>query len=154
MESAARTAAEAAAVEYLREVNSGEEPEYNMIHERAAEVACREAKLADVDQGTCARWPVIRVCIHDLAAGHTDCGQPKFYGTGSALPDCPQTNFAAPSAASALLVVPTDANSAPREAYVEVRTCYRFSTLLPLSEFLPIGEVFLQREATFTVADY
>ncbi len=40
------------------------------------------------------------------------------------------------------------------DQYVEVRTCYRFSTLLPLSEFLPIGEVFLQREATFTVADY
>jgi hypothetical protein len=154
MESATRAAAEAGAVEYLREVNSGAEPNYELIHKRAAEVACREAKLANVDPGTCAQWPVIRVCIHDLAAGHVGCGQPAHYGTGSALPDCPQTNFASASASSALAVPPTDANTTPREAYVEVRTCYRFTTLIPVSEFLPLGELFLQREATFTVADY
>ena len=154
MESATRAAAEAGAVEYLREVNSGMEPDYELIHERAAEVACREAKLANVDEGACAQWPVIRVCIHDEAAGHTDCGQPEFYGTAAALPDCPQTDLSAASAANELDVQPTDANATPRKAYVEVRTCYSFTTLIPVAGFLPFGEVFLQKEATFTVADY
>ena len=154
MESATRAAAEAGAVEYLREVSSGVEPDYDLIHQRAAEVACLEADLANVDAGTCAQWPVIRVCIHDLAAGHVDCGQPEFFGTASALPDCPQTDGSSMDPASTLLVQPTDANAEPREAYVEVRTCYRFTTLIPVNEFLPFGEIFLQKESTFTVADY
>lgn len=154
MESATRAAAEAGAVEYLREVSSGVEPDYDLIHRRAAEVACLEAKLANVDAGTCAQWPVIRVCIHDGAAGHADCGQPKFFGTASALPDCPATDGSSMSAASTLPVQPTDANPTPRHAYVEVRTCYRFTTLIPVNDFLPLGEVFLQKESVFTVADY
>ena len=48
----------------------------------------------------------------------------------------------------------TAANPDPRGAYIEVRTCYRFTTLLPINDFLPIGEVFLQKESVFTVADY
>ena len=59
-----------------------------------------------------------------------------------------------------LEVQPTDANAFPRGAYVEVRTCYRFTTLfnlnlaLPINTGLSLGEIYLQRHATFTVADY
>ena len=153
MESATRAAAEAGAVEYLREVSSGVEPDYNLIQERAADVACREAKLQNADPPTCAQWPIIRVCIHDLAAGHVNCGQPASAGGASVPAQCATTDGGW-NPASSLVVQPTDANPTPREAYVEVRTCYRFTTLIPVNAFLPIGEVFLQREAVFTVADY
>jgi TadE-like protein len=155
MESATRAAAEAGAVEYLRQVSTGNEPDYNIIQARAADVACREAKLENVtDPGTCAQWPVIRVCIHDLLAGHVNCGQPQPPQTGSVPAECGATAIPSGTQGSGLTVQPTDANPTPREAYVEVRTCYRFTTLIPVNDFLPIGEVFLQREAVFTVADY
>jgi hypothetical protein len=154
MESATRAAAEAGAVEYLRQVSTGNEPDYDLIQERAADVACREAKLANVvDPGTCAQWPIIRVCIHDEAAGHTDCGLPASVGFAPVPEECSRTDGGW-NAASDLEVLPTDANPTPREAYVEVRTCYRFTTLIPVNDFLPIGEVYLQRRAFFTVADY
>ena len=56
--------------------------------------------------------------------------------------------------ASALEVRRPTQNPDPRKAYVEVRTCYRFTTLIPVNDFLPIGEVYLQRRSFFTVADY
>jgi hypothetical protein len=62
--------------------------------------------------------------------------------------------------ANALPVQPTDANPFPRGAYVEVRTCYHFTTLFDLEISLPfgaglgLGDVYLQKEAVFTVADY
>ena len=46
-------------------------------------------------------------------------------------------------------------------AYVEVRVCYRFTTIidltavrLPFGWDISIGEVWLQRDRSFTVADY
>lgn len=154
MESATRAAAEAGALEYLREVSTGNEPDYDLIRQRAADVACREAKLENVsDPAICTQWPVIRICVHDLAAGDANCGQPVSPQTGSVPAECSATDGGW-SAASGLEVLPTDANPSPRKAYVEVRTCYRFTTLIPVNDFLPIGEVFLQRQAFFTVADY
>jgi hypothetical protein len=154
MESATRAAAEAGAVEYLRQVSSGIEPDYDLIQARAADVACNEAKLANVvDPGTCAQWPIIRVCIHDDAAGDPNCGQPALVGGAPVPGECSSTDGDW-DPASDLEVLPTDANPTPREAYVEVRTCYRFTTLIPVNDFLPIGEVYLQRRAFFTVADY
>ena len=154
MESATRAAAEAGAVEYLRQVSSGNEPDYDLIQERAADVACREAKLANVDDpGTCSQWPIIRVCIHDLAAADPNCGQPASVGGAPVPGECPTTDGGW-DPQSDLAVLPTDANPTPREAYVEVRTCYRFTTLILVNDFFPIGEVYLQRRAFFTVADY
>ncbi len=168
MESATRAAAEAGAVEYLRQVSTGNEPDYNIIQERAAQVACEEAKLENVDtvavpphadhylaspRTHCHQWPIIRVCVHDLAAGHVNCGQPASVGDASVPGQCAETDGGW-NPASSLVVQPTDANPLPRQAYLEVRTCYRFTTLYPVNDFLPIGEVFLQRQAIFTVADY
>lgn len=156
MESAAGAAAEAGAVEYLREVVREDPtftPDYGQIREVAAQVACREANRLANSEPDCPDWPIIRVCVHDDAAGDPDCGGAGSVGA-AAIPDgCPMLEEAW-SAASNLPVAATDANPDPRGAYVEVRTCYRFTTILPVNEFLPIGEVFLQRQSTFTVADY
>jgi hypothetical protein len=159
MESASRAAAEAAALEYLREVDDKDAtyvPDYDRIRQVAIRVACREARLPNADPPTCSSGPAIRVCIHDAAAGDVNCG------TGSPAPvpaQCTEVS-AAMSPTSALAVQPTDANPSPRGAYVEVRTCYHFTTLfdldisLPLGAGLGLGDVFLQKEAVFTVADY
>jgi hypothetical protein len=173
MESATRAAAEAGALEYLRETSTGNAPDYSLIRERAAEVACEEAKLENVDTGNpdgtpyahadhypasprthCHEWPIIRVCVHDEAQGDVNCGQPESVGD-AAVPgaDCPSTDGGW-NPQNQIDVLPTAANSTPSKAYVEVRTCYRFTTLIPVNDFLPIGEVFLQRRAIFTVADY
>jgi hypothetical protein len=158
MESATRAGAEAAALEYLREI-AGKDPAYVPDYERirnvAAEVACREAiGASNTDPPNCDQWPVIRICIHDAAGGDgVACGDPGLKGSAAVPADCPQTDGGW-SAPSALPVADTPANPDPRGAYIEVRTCYRFTTLLPINAFLPIGEVFLQRESVFTVADY
>ena len=154
MESATRAAAEAGAVEYLRQVSTGNDPDYDLIQQRAADVACREANLQNVsDPGTCSEWPIIRVCIHDDAAGDPACGQPGLVGNAPVPAECTRTDGDW-DPGQELDVLPTDANPTPRKAYVEVRTCYRFTTLIPVNDFLPIGQVYLQRQAFFTVADY
>lgn len=158
MESASRAGAEAAALEYLREVAGKDptyEPDYDRIRNVAAEVACREAsRLPNADSPDCDQWPIIRICIHDAAGGDgVDCGTPGLKGSAAVPADCPQTDGGW-SAASTLAVADTPANPDPRGAYIEVRTCYRFTTLLGINDFLPIGEVFLQKESVFTVADY
>jgi TadE-like protein len=156
MESAARAAAEAGAVEYLREV-IGEDPsyvpDYERIREVAAAVVCREASGLPNADSTCTQWPVIRVCIHDEAAGDPDCGGPADVGSAAVPAECPTTDDFSP-VESQLEVAATDANQDPRGAYIEVRVCYRFTTLLPTNDFLPIGVVHLQRNSVFTVADY
>ena len=157
MESASRAGAEAAALEYLREI-AGKDPDYIPDYDRirnvAAEVSCREASRLPNADTTCTQWPVIRVCVHDAAGGDPDCGGDGLVGTAAIpLAQCPTTDdFSA--VVTALTVNPTPANPDPRGAYIEVRTCYRFTTLLPINDFLPIGEVFLQKESMFTVADY
>jgi hypothetical protein len=154
MESATRAAAEAGAVEYLRQVSTGNEPNYDIIRNRAADVACRETKLENVaDPGTCSQWPIIRICVHDGAAGDPACGQPGAVGDAPVPAECSVTDDFV-DASSGLDALPTDANANPRDAYVEVRTCYRFTTLISVNDFLPIGEVYLQKQAFFTVADY
>ena len=158
MESATRAGAEAAALEYLREIAGKDplyEPDYERIRNVAAEVACREAiRMPNADAPNCDQWPIIRICIHDAAGGDgVDCGTPGLKGSAAVPADCPQTDGGW-TAASTLAVADTPANPDPRGAYIEVRTCYRFTTLLPINDILPIGEVFLQKESVFTVADY
>lgn len=166
MESATRAAAEAGAIEYLREVAGKDDSyvmpasSYDRIRDVAVETACSEAQLPNADPDTgCTGGPAITVCIHDRAAdlaGDPECGG----GNGAPVPpEC--TDILAPmDPASELDVQATDANEFPRDAYVEVRTCYRFTTLfelnmaLPMNTGLDLGAVYLQRQAVFAVADY
>jgi Flp pilus assembly protein TadG len=87
MESASGAAAEAGAVEYLRQVVREDPtyvPDYDQVREVAAQIACREAaRLPNTDVG-CAEWPIIRVCVHDDAAGDPDCGGAADSGVGAA----------------------------------------------------------------------
>ncbi len=53
------------------------------------------------------------------------------------------------------------AGGAEALAYVEVRVCYRFTTIidmtdvrLPFGWSISVGEIWLQRDRSFTVADY
>lgn len=160
LEAAARDGAEAAAQEYLRNPPGGSmlipaplgnDPYYQALHDLAARTVCREARglgnttfSADV----CASMPVIQVCVHDNAD-----------------PLCNQTAFGAPipGPCSSLATFPTNAMQGGTEAsrYVEVRLCYRFTTLLDLSALrLPfgwsvsIGDIWLQKDRAFTVGWY
>jgi hypothetical protein len=160
MESASRAAAEAGALEYLREVDDKPPayiPAYDRIRQVAIAVACREARLPNADPPSCTTGPAIRVCIHDAAALDANCGG----GSPAPIPSgqCAELT-AAMTPASTLTVQPTAANPSPRGAYVEVRTCYHFTTLFNLNISLPfgaglgLGDVYLQKQAVFTVADY
>jgi len=149
-EAAVRNAAEAAAQEYL-EVDlldgnangSLTADNYQALHATALAVACREAeRLPDRvlgGSGNCA-MPIVAVCVHDTAGGDTTCPE-----TSDAFDpvDCDQ-----------MVAGWTTAQIAPASTpYVEVRMCYRFDPLItvPLGDW---GNVWLQRENYFTVAEY
>jgi hypothetical protein len=161
MESAARAGAEAGALEYLRQVaalDPAVAPDYDHIRKVAAGVACKGAQLPNGDPPSCATGPAVRVCIHDTAALDANCGD-VVAGSAPVPAECWKVNEPM-DPASGLTVLPTDANADPRGAYVEVRTCYHFTTLfnlnisLPMNAGLSLGDIYLQREAVFTVADY
>ena len=169
MESAARAGAEAGALEYLRQVANLDPlvpPDYDHIRRVAAGVACQGAQLPNADPASapvpCANGPAMRVCIHDNLGGTPDgdleCGV-VVDGTAPVPAECSKvTRDMRPE--SRLTVPPTAANADPRQAYIEVRTCYHFTTLfnleisLPMNAGLSLGDIYLQREAVFTVADY
>jgi hypothetical protein len=159
MEAAARNAAEAAAQEYtqiVRNKGSLSSADYAYLHDVAQDLLCREAAVLPnrtVDgTGTCT-MPISAVCVHDVAALDGGCGSapvtvPSFcssiYGWGAAA---------------------SPANSAPTTGgaplpYVEVRTCYRFTTLFDLHLTLPfgagisVGDIWLQRDRQFVAGDY
>jgi hypothetical protein len=154
VEAAARNAAEIAASEYLRNPPGplaspapvpGPAGYYQALHQNAARVVCTETKdLAnsrfDRSSGTCASMPVVLVCVHDGA--DDQCGTEPF---GAPIPEqCSDLRRAMSNAQD---------GGAERSRYVEVRICYRFSMLFK-TDFLPLGEVYLQRSRAFTVADY
>jgi len=150
-EAAARNAAEAAAQEYLQlDLLDGNPdgsllpPNYQDLHDRALEVACRESeRLPDRvvgGSGNCL-MPIIAVCVHDAAQND---------------PACPQTSGPYDPAECNQMVSPvwSTAQVAPASTpYVEVRLCYRFDPLItaPLGDW---GSVWLQRENYFTVQSY
>jgi Flp pilus assembly protein TadG len=152
VEALARNSAEAGAQEYLqaRRASAPAQPagaEYAAVHLRIQEVACEEAKtLANrAVTGASCTMPVIGSCIHDEWGSH--CSAPS--GT-------------VPSSCSVMASwPPTLASMAGGLPYVQVTTCYQFTTLINLSDLrlplgwsLTLGEVWLQRERVFTVADY
>jgi hypothetical protein len=152
LEAAARNAAEAAAQEYLqlkRNAPPAGTIDYARLHQVALDSVCEETTTLSNHAsagGSCA-MPIAEVCVWDDAGGDTNClgdaaGPPAecslLAGTGSALNPRPGT-------------LP----------YVEVRVCYQFTTIfllgdieLPFNFSVPLGNVWLQRDRVFTVADY
>jgi hypothetical protein len=152
VEAISRNSAEAASQEYLQ-FRRGASPSspstaaYDAVYARAEEVACEEAEtLANVavSGGDCV-MPVIGTCIHDQWGDH--CG-PR---SASPPSECTQMASWPPS-------LQDQAGGLP---YVKVWTCYRFTTLMNLADLdlpfgwsLSLGDVWLQIDRTFSVADY
>ena len=155
LEAAARNAAEVAAQEYLqlrRDTAPATAADFDRIHRTALERLCGEADTLpnQVTSGSTCSMPAAAVCIHDLGAelvNYAGCGA----GAGSAPGQCEEMHGGWP---------PT-APSTTQLAWVEVRACYRFTTLFNLTDFrlpfgwsLTIGDIWLERDRSFTVADY
>ena len=162
LEAASRNGAEAAALERLRTRPPATEPErtnyYRHLHDLAAQTTCSEARVlanttyvaddpmtAAADDEICPSWPAIASCVHDGL--DPLCGSVATGYAGPLPPEC--SVLTDPWNTS----VPTDTVSYS----VEVRTCYRFTTLFNLKFALPfgwgmnLGEVILQRARTFVV---
>lgn len=153
IESIARTAAEVAAQEYVRELAASTDPKrYDLIHAMAWGSACDEGRdLPNATPGSggseCGGLPT-QVCVHD--ALDASCG--TTYNDAGGVPAECQALSGAPPAATL---------DSQGHAYVEVTVCYRFSSVLPMSiPFLGIsltplsGNFFIERTRHFTVADY
>lgn len=160
IESASRAAAEAGALEYLRtqvdrEANPGDPAYYARIHRIASEAACQEARVlpnTTFSAGppmTCLTWPAVVVCVHDADSVDPICNGSAAAGYSDGPPEC-----------TGMSGVWTTAEDSQQHDYVEVRVCYRFTTLFNLNLSLPfgagisVGDVYLQRTTVFTVADY
>ena len=167
VEASARNAAEVAAQEYLRNPPApftdpdtpaptpGDNDYYSRLHTLAAQTACDELRSqpnSGYDPGTrtCAGI-VVQVCVHD-SADPLCSAEPSGFASPASMPEC--TSAAVPP-------VPTQEAESPELRYVQVRICYRFTTLfnlqnidLPFGWGLSLGNVYLQRDRTFTVANY
>ncbi len=150
IESAARTASEVAAAEYLR---AGAPIDYTEIHRHAWSSVCDEAStLPNAEPGgggECEGLPTV-VCVHD----GVDAGCGNVYNDALGTAGCPAV------AAGTSNAIATGGEAVPTK-YVEVIVCYRFSTILqmtlpsiggPLSSLG--GDFFMERSRVFTVADY
>lgn len=152
IEAAARNAAEAGAIERLRNrpTPPGDVADYQALHEMVAKIACAEARLlpnttfSETDR-TCLSMPVVRVCVHDDQ--DPLCGAPIAGFASSAPPQCSHVDDAWSNASG---------GSAASHS-VEVRICYRFTTLFNLhmsfgpSLGISLGDVWLQRERLFVI---
>lgn len=158
LEAAARNAAEAAAQEYVQRQRDDPAPltaaDYDAIRAVAHRVACEEAAVLPNQAGAppMCGMPVSAVCVHDVDLGDAvDCGEPS----GAIPGDC--TELLEPWTAANEQAVGT----APFLPYVEVRLCYRFTTLMNLSDLdlplgwsLSLGDIWLQRNRVFVGGDY
>jgi hypothetical protein len=157
LEAAARNGAEAAAQEYVQMVRNRpggimDADDYDHLHDVAVGAVCREAEtLPDqtMVSGVCT-LPVTAVCVHDgsdpVCGTESSGAPPECDGIGAAWN--PANNGAAPLGATPL-------------PYVEVRLCYRFTTLLNLTDLrlpfgwgLSLGEIWLERDREFAAANY
>jgi hypothetical protein len=162
LEAAVRNTAEATAQEYLQVCSkyAGDcsllvQPDYDYLHDLALEVGCRETeRLTNQDKtgitGDCSKPSIpfwIAVCIHDdsIPGDSTRCGRDE--PPVSNVPGgCDAIND--PTSWSSVQDGPVDGRP-----YVEVRACYFFDTLMPLTETW-WGSVTLQRENNFAVTNY
>jgi len=155
VEATARNAAETVAQEYLQLRRSAAPPttdDFDRLHVVASETVCEEAEALPnkVESGGTCSMPATAACIHDFAAelvGYTQCGS----GSTAAPPEC---------AAMHATWSPTEPPTGSL-AYVEVRVCYQFTTLiyadeiqLPLGWGISLGDIYIERTRIFTVADY
>jgi hypothetical protein len=156
IEAAARDGAEAAAQEYVQRQRNDPAPltgtDYDEIREIAHQVACEEASRLPnrAGSGTTCTMPVTAVCIHDDEAPGDSGG----CGTSSGTVDPACTLLSEPWDYS-------DQIGSGNLPFVEVRICYRFTTLfnlvdlqLPLAQGISVGEVWLQRDRSFVAGDY
>jgi hypothetical protein len=172
MEAATRNAAEAAAQEYTQIVRTNgslASADYERLHEIALYALCDEARvlsnrapLSGAPAGPTANgvvdnpcsMPLAAVCVHNEASATF---APDPFCNGSS--DAPSPPAECPTLASGWSTA--NAQGAGALAYVEVRTCYQFTTLvhlqnliLPFGWSLSLGDIFLQRTRSFTVACY
>lgn len=162
MEAAARNAAEAAAQEYQQIIRTDPTPgpaDYQRIHDVALEELCSEAKVLPnraVDGSGNCTMPITAVCVHDETGGEGAlCGQ-----AGSPVPpECGDIGGWSAEPPDPTNHMPL--NGTPtRVPYVEVRTCYHFTTLfnlhlqLPFNWSLNLGDIWMQRSRFFVVGDY
>jgi len=162
IEAAARNGAEAAAQEYLQLIHKPggvlDAADYASLHDVALDAVCAETEPLpnQVKVGSSCTMPLAAVCIHDggdpLCGVESDDGFPPEPGA----PQCTGINGAWDPANNG--ATPLGATPLP---YVEVRVCYQFTTLLNLTNLqlpfgwsLSLGEVWLQRDREFTVANY
>lgn len=154
IEAAARNGAEAAAQEYLQlSQKSGgvlDPADYVALHKVARDRVCADSEPLpnkSVSGGNCT-MPLIAVCIHD-GGPDPGCGSEK----DPSVTECTAVNDTwNPS---------NQGPGLPPLPYVEVRVCYQFTTLfnlgnmkLPFGWSISLGDVWLQRDREFTVANY
>jgi hypothetical protein len=157
IEAAARNGAEAAAQEYLQlSQKSGgvlDATDYDALHQVALDTVCFESEPLPnkaPSAGNCT-MPLTAVCIHDdvdpICGDEADPGVTECTGVNGAW----DNDNLGPALGSPPVALP----------YVEVRVCYRFTTLLylgnldlPLGWSLSLGDIWLQRDREFTVANY
>jgi hypothetical protein len=153
VEASTRNAAEAGAIERLRlgpPSTGSEVAYYTALHEQVAKVVCSELSLLpnttfDAGSRTCASMPVVRVCVHDDI--DPICGV-AIAGFASTVPP----------ACNSVLEAWSHASGGVQGSHaVEVRVCYRFTTLFNLHFTLPgntgldLGDIWLQRDRTFVL---
>ncbi len=152
VESATRDAAEVAAQEYLRNPPGSPPPSTyydgvsTSIHEAAATTVCRELGSLPNAGANCSAIPVL-ACVHD----GMDPGCTTLYPAGVTVPaQCGSLTSNLPSNAQG--------GGTETSTWVEVRICYRFSTLFDIASIgpipLPFGDFYLERTRAFTVSNY
>jgi hypothetical protein len=156
-EASARNAAEAAAQEYLQlKRGSGvlTDTDYARIHDVALKKVCGEAERLPnrVGSGGSCTMPAAAVCIHD-----DDAELPSYVANGW----CGKESPAAPGECTEIKSAWAPGKQLNALPYVEVRLCYQFTTLfnlqdlqLPLANGLSLGNIWLQKDRAFAVADY
>ena len=157
LEAAARNAAEAAAQEYVQLVRNRpggtlDAADYARLHTVAMDTVCAEAETLP-NKVSCS-MPAAAVCIHDQSGDPGGCGSEA---AGSAL-ECDALNGSPAWDPSNEGPQP---GGDPALTYVEVRVCYRFTTLfnltdlrLPLGWGLSLGDIYLERSREFVAACY
>jgi hypothetical protein len=153
LETASRDAAETGSQQYVATppgplgtaAPTGNGAYYAALDSLIAQAACTEsAELPNTDldstDHTCKTWPVIRVCVHDGV--DPQCGLP-INGFASAIPaQCADMNASW-----------SNSQNSSSERWVEVRICYKFTTILQTS-LIQFGDIYLERRRQFVIPCY
>jgi hypothetical protein len=158
VEAAARNGAETAAQEYVQLIRNSPSgtltpADYAHLHQVALEKVCSDTETLpnQAESGGSCTMPLAAVCVHD---GHdlAGCG----VEADPSVTECADLNAAWSDAD-----VGPDPIGTGALRYVEVRTCYRFTTLMNISALrlpfgwgLSLGDIYLQKDREFTVACY